>query len=219
MIQMLRRFFVILILILAALPALARGGSEATPGPDTGRPAQSVPAQAAPDDETASATTDPTVLDSQTTEVLFGLGVLPFKNRIPSENFVLKTLEGDDMSLEDYRGKVVFLNFWATWCGPCRDEMPSMQILYDALSEEGLEVVAVNVLEPEDLVSAFVEEFGFTYTVLLDRDGRVSLRYSIRAYPTTYILDRGGNVIGVRQGTLDWATPQMIDGFRELLAL
>lgn len=94
-----------------------------------------------------------------------------------------------------------------------------MQVLYDELSDEGLEILAVNILEPADLVSAFVEENELTYPVLLDRDGRVALRYSVRAYPTSYIIDRAGNVIGVRQGFHDWSTPEMIDGFRKLLEL
>ena len=211
----------LLIMILLALPSFARGGSESDPDSNINQSTE----LSAPDPETTdessqsdvNAEADPTVLDAETAEILFGLGMTPFQNRIPRENFVLTTLEGDERALADYHGKVVFLNFWATWCPPCREEMPSMQTLYDELSDDGLEIVAVNVLEAEETVSAFVEENGFTYPVMLDRDGRVSLRYSVRAYPTTYLLDRDGNVIAVRQGFHSWSTPDMIAGFRKLL--
>lgn len=222
MVVTMRRFFVTLMLIVIALPAFAGGGSETES--DLNETAPSAPAQAPADSGSQAETdpspdADPTVTDPGTADLLFGLGVMPFQDRIPSENFVLATLDGGDKSLEDYRGKVVFLNFWATWCPPCREEMPSMQVLYDELSDEGLEILAVNILEPVDLVSAFIEENEFSYPVLLDRDGRVSLRYSVRAYPTSYIIDRAGNVIGVRQGSHDWSTLEMIDGFRKLLEL
>ncbi|MBU8914230.1 MAG: TlpA family protein disulfide reductase [Spirochaetales bacterium] len=211
----------LLFMILLAFPSFARGGDEADSSSDIIQSTEVL----VPDPETTdegtqtdvNADVEPTILDAQTADVLFGLGMMPFQNRIPSEDFVLATLEGDEQALADYHGKVVFLNFWATWCPPCREEMPSMQTLYDELSDDGLEIVAVNVLEAEDTVSAFVEENGFTYPVLLDRDGRVSLRYSVRAYPTTYILDRAGNVIAVRQGFHNWSTPEMIAGFRKLL--
>ena len=198
-----------LAIAVVAAPSFARGSGEEIPPEDS--------ESAVPPQETEAAV-DPELLDEATASILFDLGVMPFENRIPSEDFTLALLSGGEVSLSDYRGKVVFLNFWATWCPPCREEMPSMQVLYDTLAEDGLEVVAVNVLEAEDIVSTFVEENQFSYPVLLDRDGRVSLRYAIRAYPTTYILDRESNVIAVRPGYHDWSTPEMVAGFRQLLA-
>jgi len=217
MLRVLSRFLLVLILVAGAIPAFARGANEAIPAPDAAAGDQSPvpPTDAATGTNAAG---EPGLLDPQTAEILFSLGVMPFQSRIPSENFVLSTPDGDDVALEDYRGKVVFLNFWATWCPPCREEMPSMQALYEELAEEGLAIVAVNVLEPEELVSDFIDENGFTFPVLLDHDGRVQLRYSVRAYPTTYIIDRGGNVIAVRPGYHDWASPEIVDAFRALLA-
>ena len=215
-----RGSFFLLIMVLLTLPSFAGGGSESDPDSDINEsPEVSAPAETTVQDSQPNTNedADQTVLDAETAEILFRLGLMPFQNRIPSEDFMLTTLGGNEQALADYRGKMVFLNFWATWCAPCRDEMPSMQVLYDELSDEGLEIVAVNVLETEDMVSAFVEENGFTYSVMLDSDGRVSLRYSVRAYPTTYIIDRAGNVIAVRQGCHTWSTPEMIDGFRKLL--
>ena len=215
-----RGSFFLLIMVLLTLPSFAGGGSESDPDSDINEsPEVSAPAETTVQDSQPNTNedADQTVLDAETAEILFRLGLMPFQNRIPSEDFMLTTLGGNEQALADYQGKMVFLNFWATWCAPCRDEMPSMQVLYDELSDEGLEIVAVNVLETEDMVSAFVEENGFTYSVMLDSDGRVSLRYSVRAYPTTYIIDRAGNVIAVRQGFHTWSTPEMIDGFRKLL--
>ena len=93
-----------------------------------------------------------------------------------------------------------------------------MQTLYDELREDGLEMLAVNVLEDEQTAAGFIDEHGFTYPVLMDRDGRVMLRYGVRAYPTTYIIDREGYVIGVRPGYHDWSTETVIAEMRSLLA-
>lgn len=159
----------------------------------------------------------PLPLDETTAEQLFAVGMMPFEERIPSEDFGLPLLGGEDVRLSDFEGEFIFLNFWATWCPPCREEMPSMQTLYDELSDEGLEILAVNVLESDAVAADFIDEFGFTYPVLMDRDGRTMLRYGVRAYPTTYFIDREGYVIGARPGFHDWAGPGMIEGMRALL--
>ena len=93
-----------------------------------------------------------------------------------------------------------------------------MQSLYEELSDEGLVIIAVDVQEPEATVQAFIDELGFTFPILLDEDGRVALRYGIRAFPTTYIIDRDGFVLGGRPGYHNWSTPEMIEEFRKLLA-
>lgn len=195
-------------LVLATAFAVAGGGQE--PEPVQSEQPTDVSTEPDPDDERLA-------IDEQTANLLFSLGISPFANRIPSEDFVLPVLDGAETSLEDHRGKLVLLNFWATWCPPCREEMPSMQILYDELADQGLEILAVDVLETEDLVRDYVNQFGFTYKILLDRQGRVAARYAVRAFPTTYIIDRDLNVIGVRVGYHDWSTAEMIDGFRFLL--
>lgn len=161
--------------------------------------------------------TDSAVLDEAVEAILLEMGVMPFARRVPSENFTLPGLSGQLQSLNEWRGKVVFLNFWATWCPPCREEMPAMQDLYDELGDAGLVVVAVNVLERAETARAFIEEFGYTYPVVLDRDGRTAMRYAVRAYPTTYVIDREGYVIGVRPGYHEWNAPEVIEAFRSLL--
>jgi len=93
-----------------------------------------------------------------------------------------------------------------------------MQRLYEELAPEGLEILAVNVLEDEETARQFIEEEGFTYPVMLDVDGRVMTRYGVRAYPTSYLIDRDGYVLGVRPGYHDWSTDQNITAMRSLLA-
>lgn len=210
---MIRRSLLILAVLIAGMPLYAGGSQEPAPPAPTPTPDESPTTEAE-----AGAAAGRIAMDPETTEILFGLGLMPFQERIPSQNITLASLTRGDLSLEQYRGKVVFLNFWATWCPPCRAEMPSMQTLYDTLEPDGLVILAVNVLEDRDTVSAFVEEQGFTYPVMLDTDGRASMRYSVRAYPTTYLLDRAGNVLAVRPGQHEWATPEMIAGFRKLLS-
>lgn len=109
--------------------------------------------------------------------------------------FELETLNGDRIKLSDLEGKKVILNFWATWCGPCRDEMPEMQEFYDEHNDE-VEMLAINLTDTETNesdVPEFIDEFGFTYPILMDEDGAVSDEYkgSI-AVPTTYFIGTDG---------------------------
>jgi len=209
------RYTFLFAILFSVLSVVGAGGRGEAAQPEAPRPA---PAPAPTPESTVDAT-DLVPMDDETAELLFGLGMVPFEEKIPSEDFELALLSGDPGTLFEHRGKVVFLNFWATWCPPCREEMPSMQLLYDELREEGLEILAVNVLENRETAQEFIDEQGFTYPVLLDRDGRVMLRYGVRAYPTTYMIDREGYVIGVRPGFHDWGTDDMVAAMRDLLAV
>mgnify|MGYP001595066500 FL=1 len=112
----------------------------------------------------------------------------------PAPDFTLDTLGGESVSLSSYRGSVVIVNLWASWCIPCRAEMPTLQKLYEANRERGLAVLAVNstVQDTEQDARSFAEETGVTFTVLLDRDGSASRRYLLRALPSTFAVDRNG---------------------------
>lgn len=103
------------------------------------------------------------------------------------------------MQLSDHRGRVVILNLWTSWCGPCRAEMPALQRVYAANRDRGLEVLAVNstIQDAESDVAAFVHDLGLTFPVLLDRDGAVSRRYLLRALPTTFFIGRDGTIRSV----------------------
>jgi peroxiredoxin len=124
-------------------------------------------------------------------------------------NFRLKNLDGEEVSLAAYKGRVVFLNFWATWCTPCKIEMPSMEALYQEFKDEGLEILAISSdLEGEKVVRPFVEEMGLTYPILLDPDFRVDDKYLVRSVPTTILVGRDGVITHKLIGARDWSVPE-----------
>ena len=110
-------------------------------------------------------------------------------------NFQLKTLDGETAQLQDYKGKKVFINFWATYCPPCREEMPDLQKLHDEYDNvEVLAVNAANLETSEDKVSQFVDELNLNFPILLDESGEVNLRYQAMAIPVTYFINTEGVV-------------------------
>lgn len=138
---------------------------------------------------------------------------------LASIDFSLKDLSGDTKQLSDYRGKVVFLNFWATWCGPCRTEMPSMERLYNTLKSKGFEIVAVNQGEREKTVSRFITDYDLTFDVLLDGSQEIGSMYGARSIPTTYLIDRNGMILGMAVGGREWDTPEYLALFNKILQL
>ena len=133
------------------------------------------------------------------------------ENKTPAIDFELKDQYGKTHKLSDYKGKVVFLNFWATWCPPCKMEMPDIQKLYEKYEKQGeksevvvLSVVAPNTQDEKDIdgIKAFLEENGYTYPVLMDDGGYTFGAYRISSLPTTFMIDKEGNVFGYVQGGL-----------------
>jgi peroxiredoxin len=118
----------------------------------------------------------------------------------PVPDFKLLSLDGKMTSLKDYRGKPVMLNFWATWCGPCRYEMPFFQQIWEAKSGEGLVILAVNIGENVTTVKEFMDEAGFAFPVLLDSNQDVSLKYNIRSIPSTFFIDASGVIQDIKIG-------------------
>lgn len=127
----------------------------------------------------------------------------------PAQDFTLADVDGEESRLSDYRGKVVMLNFWASWCPPCRHEMPSMQRLYEKYADQGLVVIGVNQWEDEDLVFEFVGrlEPEPTFPVLLDRDSKVAEQYGVKGLPTTWLIDREGKLRYRAMGGRDFDHP------------
>lgn len=111
----------------------------------------------------------------------------------PAPDFELETLSGDSVRLSELRGKPVLINFWATWCGPCRLEMPMIQARYSA-NKDKFTVLAVNFDEPVETVRPYVQELGLTFPVLLDPGGAVQQLYRVRGYPTSVLVDADGIV-------------------------
>ncbi len=125
---------------------------------------------------------------------------------IPAPDFTLLTLAGESVHLADLRGKVVLLNFWATWCMPCRTEMPAIERLYQRYKDRGLEVLAVNLDKLSSAgVEAFVKEVAVTFRVVLDPAWSTARLYGVVGLPTTYLIDRAGEVVVREVGERDWA--------------
>ncbi len=130
------------------------------------------------------------------------------------------TLQGDDGKahrLSDYRGKVVLLNFWATWCPPCRYEMPSMERVHRKVRAENIVILAVNVGESEDTVFEFTGKYPVTFQLLLDTDGTVIKNYPVIGLPTTFVIDPRGIVTHRAVGGREWDDEQLLGQLRSLL--
>lgn len=121
----------------------------------------------------------------------------------PAPDFTLKDLDGETISLSDYAGRPVLINFWATWCGPCEAEMPEIDAAYQAYRDEGFVVLAVDLQEHPDTVRSFIDYYGFEFPVLLDRNHDVGDRYLVRGLPTTYFVDPSGTVAHIYIGQMD----------------
>lgn len=146
---------------------------------------------------------------------------------IPAIDFTLKDQYGNTHTLSDYKGKTVFLNFWATWCSPCRAEMPDIQKLYEEFQQEEEDIVILGVAAPnlgreksEEGIKGFLEENGYTYPVLMDTEAEAFQAYGINSFPTTFMIDKDGNVFGYIPGQLSEETMrdiirQTVDGKRK----
>jgi peroxiredoxin len=115
---------------------------------------------------------------------------------VPAPGFTLEDMDGKIFSLKDYRGKVVLLNFWATWCPPCRREMPSIERLHQYFKNKDFVVLAVNQMESGDQVFTFTGDLGvdLTFPILFDKDSSVARAYAVQGLPTTYVIDKKGKV-------------------------
>ena len=132
--------------------------------------------------------------------------------------FSLSDLSGRTIRLANLRGRVVFLNVWTTWCEPCREEMPAMQVLYARLRGPDFEMLAVSAdQEGRDVVERFVRDFALTFPVLPDPDLQIAGRYGVTGYPETFIIDRNGRVVAHQIGPHRWDAPQSVAAFRRLI--
>ena len=137
----------------------------------------------------------------------------------PAPDFALPDLSGRLHQLSDYQGRIVFLNLWATWCPPCREEMPGMEKLYRRFSSQGLVMLAVS----EDggdfsAVEPFARQVGATFPILLDREGTLPPRLGITGYPETFVIDRDGSILQHIVGPEDWDSPASFEYFGKLLS-
>jgi peroxiredoxin len=140
------------------------------------------------------------------------------KPGLPAPDFNYPGLDGKMVSLSDYRGKVVFLNIWATWCPPCREEMPSMEKLYRELKGEAFEILAVSIdAQGAKVVAPFMKEYRLSFPALLDSQGTVQQLYGTTGIPESFIIDKEGVIAEKIIGARNWATPEVIRFFRYLI--
>jgi len=132
--------------------------------------------------------------------------------------FALATVSGDRrFALEDLRGRVVLVNFWATWCKPCEDEMPSMERLYRQLAGRPFELLAVSVDDDPSLVAEFQERLGLSFPILLDADKDVAERYQAFRFPESVLIDPEGQIVGRFIGPREWDAPAYVEQIRTLV--
>jgi peroxiredoxin len=138
----------------------------------------------------------------------------------PVPEFTLSRLEGGELSLRELRGKVVYVNLWATWCAPCKEEVPALQRLYAELHDEGFEIVAPSIDVRADVgkITQFRDEYGLGYPIVLDPDRSVYLRYGATGVPETYLIDAEGRLAEAYIGPRDFDDPRYARAIRELLA-
>ncbi|MGD9080273.1 MAG: TlpA disulfide reductase family protein [Desulfobacterales bacterium] len=136
---------------------------------------------------------------------LFGnMGILKIPHVTLPVEIQLKDPYGNWIRLSDYRGKVVFLNFWATWCAACVVEMPAMEKLHRRLKDKDFMMVAINMQESDAQVKAFFEKLKLSFTTLLDSSGEVAAGFAVNALPTTFVLDKEGRIVGAAIGPREW---------------
>jgi peroxiredoxin len=144
--------------------------------------------------------------------------IRPLQEGKPAPHFTFPDLDGRKVSLPDFRGKVVLVNIWATWCPPCRDEMPSMQKLYERFKGEHFEILAVNInADGREAVAPFMQQMNLTFPALLDPKEKIRSLYGITGVPESFIVDREGILVNKVIGPMDWSSPKVFDFFQELI--
>ena len=141
----------------------------------------------------------------------------PLGRGAAAPDFSLPRVGGPNVSLDGLRGQVVLVNFWATWCKPCEDEMPAMERLYQALRDEGLELLAVSVDDDPNVVDAFGQRLALSFPLLLDPEKDVAKAYQTFRFPESFLIDREGTIVERYIGPKEWDAPAYEDRIRRLL--
>ncbi len=140
------------------------------------------------------------------------------QKRVRALDFQAKLLDGTTIKLSEYAGQVVFLNFWATWCGPCLAELPAMDKLNRAMAGKPFVILAVNLRETGAQVARFAKAHPMSFSYLLDPLGVVARDYGVTGIPLTYVIGRDGSVMARAIGPREWASPEAVDFFNHLIA-
>jgi len=149
--------------------------------------------------------------------LLGNIGILKIPHVTRPVEIQLKDAYGNTVSMSDFRGKVVFLNFWATWCAACVVEMPSMEKLHGRLKDKDFVMLAINMQESDTQVKAFFEKLKLSFAALLDSNGEVAAGFAVNALPTTFVLDKEGRIVGTAIGPREWDSRASIALFEYLI--
>ncbi|HHH12749.1 MAG TPA: TlpA family protein disulfide reductase [Thiolapillus brandeum] len=147
-----------------------------------------------------------------------GKGMTEVPDRPQAPDFTLRDLDGNEHRLADYRGKVLIVNFWATWCPPCRAEMPSMERAWQKTKDKDVVLIAINVGEDEDTIFQFTADYPVTFPLLLDENSEVVGPWGVRGLPTTYVVDPDGRIVYRAIGGREWDDPALLEKVLELRA-
>ena len=150
-------------------------------------------------------------------QLLVDMGVEVFPSTTRQVEVLLQDLNGTDVNIYDFKGKIVFLNFWATWCPTCVVEMPSMEKLHRKLKDQDFALVTISIQDSAAEVQVFFKQNQLTFTALLDTIGKTIPEFAIRAIPTTLILDKSGRIVGRAMGMREWDSRESIAMFEQLI--
>lgn len=145
------------------------------------------------------------------TAALAGQTLQPFSGTVDAPEIILNNLDGEEITLADFKGKVVIVNFWATWCPPCRTEMPSMQRAWQQLRDNDVMMLAVHVGGNTDQVWEFVSEYALEFPILMDVTSQVSRSWPMRGLPTTFVIDPQGQIAYMAIGGREWDDPELLE--------
>jgi thiol-disulfide isomerase/thioredoxin len=200
---------------------VAAGGQSEHATPETSTRTNSSTAETGDSSGTPEASAEAAIAarDAEIQDILQGVGIRTFEQSIRAVDFGGDQPDGTALALADYAGSFVFLNFWATWCPPCREEMPSMETLHRELAAEPFTIVAVNVREERETVTSFLTEFGYSFPILLDPAGTIATGYGVRGLPTSYFISPEGRVLGMLVGTRYWDEPDVLTAMQEIARL
>ncbi len=153
----------------------------------------------------------PLLVEGGEDDLLSKIKMIPIKGNKKTPDFSLQDINGKKVELKQFKGKVIFLNFWATWCTPCKEEMPCMEILYQQFKEKNFALLAISVdyggLKP---VKEYINRHHYTFPVLLDPKGRTLDLFGVKGIPTTYLIDKKGIMVAKAVGPRDWNSPEVV---------